>query len=83
MSNEEIQPKVGDHGDESPPMPLAGKLAGLSLSKQVLALALWPFLQNLMGVGVGFSDMILAGRMETGASGEAIMDMMGAGMHGR
>ena len=81
MSNEEIQSKVGDHGDECSPMPLAGKLAGLSLSKQVLALALWPFLQNLMGVGVGFSDMILAGRMETGASGEAIMDMMGAGMY--
>jgi len=81
MSNEEIEPKEGDSNDEGSPMPLAGKLAGLSLPKQVVALALWPFLQNLMGVGVGFSDMILAGRMETGTSGEAIMDMMGAGMY--
>ena len=63
------------------PMELGGKLAGLSLPRQVMALALWPFLQNLMGVGVGFADMMIAGRMEQGTSAEAIMDMMGASMY--
>ena len=62
-------------------MALGGKLAGLSLSRQVLALALWPFLQNLLGVGVGFADMMIAGRMESGPEGVAVMDMMGAGMY--
>lgn len=62
-------------------MELGGMLAGMSLSRQVMALALWPFLQNLMGVGVGFADMMIAGRMEKGESAEAIMDMMGASMY--
>jgi len=57
---------------------LGGKLSGLSLPKQVLALALWPFLQNMMGVAVGFSDMIMAGHMAKGEVATAIMDMMGA-----
>ena len=54
MSSEEFQ-TAGDSttADEPPPGELGGKLKGLSLPKQVLALALWPFLQNLMGVGVG------------------------------
>lgn len=60
---------------------MGGKLAGLSLGKQVRALALWPFLQNLMGVGVGFADMMIAGHMQTGEKSEAIMDMMGVGMY--
>lgn len=63
------------------PMALSGKMAGLSLPRQVLALALWPFLQNLMGVGVGIADMMIAGRMEKGESAEAVMDMMGASMY--
>lgn len=62
-------------------MELGGKLAGMSLPKQVLALALWPFLQNLMGVGVGFADMMIAGRMKQGEDAMAIMDMMGASMY--
>ena len=86
MSSEEFQsPECstnedslsGDHGSAA----LGGKLAGLTLPRQVLALALWPFLQNSMGVGVGFTDMIIAGRMESGQAGAAVMDMMGAGMY--
>ena len=86
MSSEESQ--VSEHVTSSDSIDsiggnpgLGGKLAGLSLSKQVLALALWPFLQNLMGVGVGFADMVIAGRMESGSAGEAVMDMMGASMY--
>ncbi|MFK7909024.1 MAG: MATE family efflux transporter [Akkermansiaceae bacterium] len=83
MSSEEFQPAGEVAADEPQPGAgeLGGKLAGLSLSKQVLALALWPFLQNLMGVGVGFADMMIAGRMEKGESGAAIMDMIGASMY--
>lgn len=65
----------------SPSGPLGGKLVGLSLGRQVLALALWPFLQNLLGVGVGLADMMIAGRMEHGQEAQAIMDMMGASMY--
>jgi len=69
-----------DSGLPSEPevMELGGKLSGLSLPKQVLALALWPFLQNMMGVAVGFADMMMAGHMEHGNAATAIMDMMGA-----
>lgn len=66
---------------DTEPLELGGKLAGMSLSRQVMALALWPFLQNLLGVGVGFADMMIAGRMEKGEAAEAIMDMMGASMY--
>ncbi len=67
---------------DTEPIELGGRLAGMSLARQVLALALWPFLQNLMGVGVGFADMIMAGHMEKDpAAAEAIMDMMGASMY--
>ncbi|MGB0993279.1 MAG: MATE family efflux transporter [Akkermansiaceae bacterium] len=85
MNSEDFQ--ANDNGspdglpEDGKPMPLAGKMAGLSLPKQVLALALWPFLQNLMGVSVGFADMAIAGRMEKGTAAEPIIDMMGAGMY--
>jgi|GEM_PF-6471522 len=42
---------------------LSGKLAGLSLSQQVLTLAIWPFLEQLLNFLVGFVDMGLAGRL--------------------
>ena len=81
MPSDEFQSARDLNSDESSGNELGGKLAGLSLPKQVLTLALWPFLQNLMGVGVGFADMMIAGRMEKGEAGEAVMDMMGASMY--
>jgi len=87
MSNEieesVVKPTLTGHDAVSlgEPMALGGMLAGKSLPKQVLALALWPFLQNLLGVGVGFADMMIAGRMEQSGKAEAIMDMMGASMY--
>lgn len=60
---------------------LGGRLAGMSLSRQVLMLAFWPFLQNLLGVSVGFSDMMIAGRMGQGGEGKAIFEMMTASMY--
>jgi putative MATE family efflux protein len=43
---------------------LGGKLAGLSLRRQLLALALWPLLENLLGFAVSATDQILAGRFD-------------------
>lgn len=50
-----------------PPIPpgqrsLGGKLGGLSLRRQLLTLALWPLLENLLGFAVSATDQILAGR---------------------
>lgn len=51
-----------------PPSPpelrsLGGKLAGLSIRGQLLALAVWPLLENLLGFAVSATDQILAGRL--------------------
>lgn len=52
---------------------LTGKLAGLSLPKQVFVLALWPLLEQVLNFLVGTVDIAIAGRL-TGAntSGDAI-----------
>lgn len=42
---------------------LAGRLAGLSLPRQVLALAVWPFFEQLLNFLVGFVDTVLAGHL--------------------
>lgn len=63
------------------PVSLGGKLAGLSLSRQIVALALWPLLQNMMGTMVSFADRIIAGRMFEGTELMAAMDTMGLAMY--
>jgi len=50
---------------ENPDVELSGKLGGKSLFRQIIALALWPFLQNLMMTIVSFVDMMIAGGMES------------------
>ncbi len=47
---------------------LSGALAGKSLRWQVLALAGWPLLQQLMGFLVGFVDTAVAGRVSVPAT---------------
>jgi putative MATE family efflux protein len=42
---------------------LGGKLAGLSIRRQLLTLAIWPLLENLLGFAVSATDQILAGRL--------------------
>lgn len=65
---------------------LSGNLSGRSLLGQVMVLALWPFIQNLMATIVGFIDMMIAGRMVPGSVEElpadvdvasAMIEMMG------
>ncbi len=50
---------------------LPGRLAGLSVWRQVLVLAIWPFLEQLLGFCVGFVDTAIAGRLSVAAT-EAI-----------
>lgn len=43
---------------------LAGRLAGMTLKRQVLVLAMWPFMEQLLNFLVGFVDIALAARLE-------------------
>jgi len=45
---------------------LGGRLEGLTLGRQVWALALWPFLEQVLGFFTSFTDMFIAGRMGAG-----------------
>ena len=61
---------TGDPAPPATPKPnklsqkqLTGKLAGLSLPKQVFVLALWPLLEQILNFLVGTVDMAIAGRL--------------------
>ena len=58
---------------------LGGRLAGLSLPRQVLVLALWPLLEQVLAFLVGLTDLLISGRMAEGAARVAILDAMGLG----
>jgi putative MATE family efflux protein len=51
---------------------LEGRLAGLSLRRQVAALAVWPFLELVLHALVGFMDTAIAGRLDDPAALDAI-----------
>jgi putative MATE family efflux protein len=59
------------------PGELGGRLAGLSLPRQVIALAMWPLLEQLMGFLVATVDLVIAARMSEGPERVAIMDALG------
>ena len=50
------------------PGALTGKLAGLSLPRQVFVLAIWPFLGQVLNFLVGSVDTMLAGRLSVEAT---------------
>lgn len=58
---------------------LGGHLAGLSLSRQVFVLAMWPLLEQVLAFFVGMTDLLISGRMAEGAERVAILDAMGLG----
>lgn len=60
---------------------LGGRLAGISLSKQIATLAFWPFLQNLMGSVVSFADRSIAGNTMDASVHSAVFDAMGLAMY--
>jgi len=61
------------------PACLGGPLQGLSLPRQVLFLAFWPLMEQVLGFFVGLADLLIAGRMTTGVERIAILDAMGLG----
>lgn len=67
--------------DKKASVELGGKLAGLSLTRQIVALAAWPFLQNLMGTMVSFSDRIIAGHTMSSEMQQAVFNAMGLAMY--
>lgn len=56
---------------------LSGRLAGLSLPRQVLVLALWPLLEQVMQFLVGTVDLALAARLEPRAIAVTGTDALG------
>jgi putative MATE family efflux protein len=58
---------------------LGGQLGGLSLQRQVLVLAAWPLLEQVLTFFVGLTDLLIAGRMAVGPERVAILDAMGLG----
>lgn len=58
---------------------LAGRLGRLSLGRQVVTLAIWPFLEQILGFLVATVDLLLATRMAEGDSRIALMDALGLG----
>jgi Na+-driven multidrug efflux pump len=58
---------------------LGGKLGKMSLRKQVLTLAMWPLMEQVLAFFVGMTDILIAGRMAEGAERVAVLDAMGLG----
>ena len=58
---------------------LGGRMAGLSLPRQVFVLALWPLLEQVLAFFVGLTDLLIAGRMADGTERVAVLDAMGLG----
>ncbi|WP_411845773.1 MATE family efflux transporter [Roseibacillus persicicus] len=58
---------------------LGGRLGRLSLKRQVASLALWPFLEQILGFLVATVDLIYTGRLAEGDLRVAMLDAMGLG----
>ncbi|WP_145447002.1 MATE family efflux transporter [Mucisphaera calidilacus] len=62
---------------EPGPRPLSGRLAGMSLPRQVMVLSVWPLLEQYLSFLVGMVDIVLAARLEPEAVGIAATDALG------
>lgn len=58
---------------------LGGRLGRMSLKRQVASLAMWPFLEQILGFLVATVDLIFTGRLAEGDLRVAMMDAMGLG----
>lgn len=65
----EAQPDASAPTPGVVPRRLAGRLSGLTLNEQILVLAAWPFLQQLLSWLVSFVDTAVAGRLSEEATG--------------
>lgn len=61
-------PLPGPRAAVAAPRELGGRLAGLSLPRQVYILAIWPFLGQVLNFLVGSVDTALAGRLSVEAT---------------
>ncbi len=76
-------PGAGDPAPPANPKPskqnqkqLTGRLAGLSLPRQVWVLSLWPLLEQLLNFLVGTVDFAIAGRLPGEAASRDAIDAM-------
>lgn len=60
---------------------LRGRLAGLSLPRQVFVLSIWPLMEQALNFLVGFVDMSLAAHLEPESVGVAAADAIGIAGH--
>ncbi|MDP0489927.1 MAG: MATE family efflux transporter [Verrucomicrobiota bacterium JB023] len=58
---------------------LPGRMRNWTLRRQVVSLALWPFLEQVLGFLVATVDLVLTGRMAEGDLRVAMLDAMGLG----
>jgi len=64
---------VPKHGE------LGGRLAGLTIPRQVVMLAFWPLLEQIQGFLVGVTDQVLAGRFATSELRVSAFDALALG----
>lgn len=76
MGEPGITVEASERGEE---IRLGGRLGGMSLRKQVLTLAMWPLMEQVLAFFVGMTDILIAGRMAAGAERVAVLDAMGLG----
>jgi putative MATE family efflux protein len=76
MDKPGISVEASERGEE---IRLGGKLGEMPLTMQVLTLAMWPLLEQIMAFFVGMTDILIAGRMAEGEERVAILDAMGLG----
>ena len=72
-----VKPSEAVQVDTASPRPLGGKLAGLSLRRQVWVLAIWPLLEQVMSFLIGTVDMWLAAHLKPESVAVAANDALG------
>jgi len=76
MDKPGISVEANARGEE---IRLGGKLGEMTLTMQVLTLAMWPLLEQILSFFVGMTDIIIAGRMVEGTERVAVLDALGLG----
>jgi putative MATE family efflux protein len=76
MDRPGISVEASERGEE---IRLGGKLGEMTLTRQVLTLAIWPLLEQILAFFVGMTDILIAGRMSEGVERVAILDAMSLG----
>ena len=75
--SERVVDVVNPESIKAEAVDLGGHLGGLTLNQQIISLAFWPLLQNLMSSCVGFADRVIAGHVAAPDELSAVIDMMG------